>query len=182
MKSRKRTPSADPTPQDSGFTLVETVLTVAITATLMLSLMNVLNVTMAANENSRERNALARDARFAMGGWCERCASRTNSWYPAWTVPFSGHDESIMDPGVLAVAMDPFLDRDLDGGLGCRQRWRRPRRRRLTRRHELRQCGRPDRNRRQQRWLSRQREYRKPDRGRRRELALGQRRCHRRRG
>lgn len=98
-----------------AFTLIEVLVAVAISSILMLSLAGVVTNTLAANEDSRKRNALTRDARFAMERMV-RAVSRTQRLLvpfadKAWTA----HSESIFDPGVLAVTLDPTLDRDIDG-------------------------------------------------------------------
>jgi prepilin-type N-terminal cleavage/methylation domain-containing protein len=99
----------------AGFTLVEMVVAVAISSILMLSLADVVTNTLAMNDDSRERNALTRDARFAMERMV-RAVSRTQRLLvPMADKQSTGHDESSFDPGVLAVTLDPTLDRDLDG-------------------------------------------------------------------
>lgn len=98
-----------------GFTLVEMMAAVTIAAVLVLSLAGVVTTTLAVNESARDRNALARDARFAMTRMV-RAVGRTQRLL----VPLAENSstiprESLFTPGVLAVTLDPTLDRDLDG-------------------------------------------------------------------
>ena len=99
-----------------GFTLVEVLSTLAIAAILLAALGGVVQTALAARDDSGVRNALARDAGFAM----ERML-RAVSHSPRLLIPLvdklstAGVDESLRDPGVLAVSLDPLLDRDLDG-------------------------------------------------------------------
>ena len=81
----------------------------------MLSVMNVLNITLAVNEDSRERNLLAREARFAMSRMVRALNRTQHLLVPKADDPGTGPIESLFDPGVLAVTMDPMLDSDLDG-------------------------------------------------------------------
>ena len=99
----------------AGFTLVEVVVTLAIATLVMAGLVGVLDTAFKAEAAARERNALARDARFAMRRMV-RAVSRTQRlMLPLAENPGTAWLESIREPGVLAVALDPSLDRDGDG-------------------------------------------------------------------
>jgi type II secretory pathway pseudopilin PulG len=95
--------------------LVEVMAAVAIAAVLVLSLARVVMTTLAVNDDARERNALARDARFAMARMVRAVGRTQRLLVPMAENPWTGYSESLFDPGVLAVTLDPTLDRDLDG-------------------------------------------------------------------
>lgn len=108
MHSRQRTISA-------GFSLIEMMAAVAVTAILVLGLANVVNNTLAVNEQVRQRNQLAREARFAMSRMVAAVHGTRLLLVPQREKTSTVHAESIRDPGVLAMTIDPTIDRDLDG-------------------------------------------------------------------
>ena len=98
-----------------GFGLVEVLATVAIGALIAVALTGVVKAALDAEQASRNRHALTRDARFAMQR-IVRAVSRTERLLlPLAENPVTTYSESVRDPGVLAVTLDPTLDRDGDG-------------------------------------------------------------------
>lgn len=98
-----------------AFTLIEVIMTAAITAVLMISLSGILLNTLTTTEQASSRNDLVREARFAMERMV-RAVSRTERLIvPMGEDAATGNSESIWDPGVLAVTLDPTLDTNLDG-------------------------------------------------------------------
>lgn len=111
----RRCPSRPVTSRLSGFTLIEVLLAAAITAVLLTSLGSVVTNSLDVNDEVRLRNALTRDARFAMGRMI-RAVNRTRVLLvPMAEDPNTMNSESLIEPGLLAVSLDPYLDRDLDG-------------------------------------------------------------------
>ncbi len=99
----------------AGFTLTEVLVTVVILALILVGIAGVLEQALRAESATRERNDLTRQARFAM----DRMAAAVNATrlllLPLAENPGTAWSESIRDPGVLAVTLDPNLDRDNDG-------------------------------------------------------------------
>lgn len=98
-----------------GFTLLELLITLAIAAVLIAGLAGVTSAALDALTDTRERNDLTRQARFALERMTRAVSRTRNLLLPLAENPATGHSESIRDPGVLAVTLDPELDRDGDG-------------------------------------------------------------------
>ena len=98
-----------------GFTLVEVLAAVAIAAVLLGGLVGVVRTSLASVEDSRARNATARTAEFAMDRMVRAVRGATVLLIPLGEDPDTGNSESVIEPGMLAVNLDPGLDRDLDG-------------------------------------------------------------------
>jgi prepilin-type N-terminal cleavage/methylation domain-containing protein len=96
-----------------GFTLVETLVALALAALLMGALGGVSLQTSRALEAARERNELAEEARFAMERMVRALGRTRLLLLPLADRPSSGSNESIHS--AFAVALDATLDRDADG-------------------------------------------------------------------
>ncbi len=96
----------------SGFTLMELLVAVAIAAILALSLGAIVGRALEARAEAQARNALNREAQFALQRMLDAVrAGRLHLPFPE--NPATPYSESVRD--VLAVTLDPTLDRDGDG-------------------------------------------------------------------
>ena len=97
----------------SGFTLLELVAVLAGSAILMVGLSGVVGRALATWDVTREQTQLTRQGRFAL----DRIVAATNGagqlLVPGPDNVATGYSEAIRD--VLAVLLDPTLDRDRDG-------------------------------------------------------------------
>lgn len=100
---------------DHGFTLIEVMLAMSLGALLIVSMGSVIVSALAANDEARQRNELAADARFAMQRIVSSAYNAGLLLIPKAENPATGRRESLREPGVLAVTISPLLDRDLDG-------------------------------------------------------------------
>ena len=96
-----------------GFTLIEVLIATAVIAILMVGLGGVVINTLGVRDDSRERNALAGEARFAMERMVDAVRASRLLLVPRVEDPGTVYSESLRD--VLAVTLDPTLDRDRDG-------------------------------------------------------------------
>jgi type II secretory pathway pseudopilin PulG len=96
-----------------GFTLLEAVLAVAIAAILLGALAGVTGQSLQALALVREHAALNEDARFAMERMVAAVSGTSRLLLPLGENPATAWSESVRD--VLAVTLDPGLDRDQDG-------------------------------------------------------------------
>lgn len=101
--------------REHGFTLIEVVVAVVIAGMLMLALSGVITNALEANDDSRARNALAADARYALQRIVQNVRDAPLLLVPMVEDPSTMYSESLVDPGVLAVTLNPLLDRNLDG-------------------------------------------------------------------
>lgn len=107
MRSNKR--------HAAGFTLTEVLVTVAILALILVGIAGVLEQALRAESATRERNDLTRQARFAMDRMTAAVSGTRLLMLPLSENPGTAWSESVREPGVLAVTLDPTLDRDGDG-------------------------------------------------------------------
>lgn len=98
-----------------GFTLLEMLISISIAALLLASLVGVVANALHAGEDARDRNALTGDAHFALQRMVHAVSRTRRLVLPLAENPSTPWSESDRDPGVLAVLLDPFLDRDGDG-------------------------------------------------------------------
>jgi type II secretory pathway pseudopilin PulG len=96
-----------------GFTLLEAVLALAIAAILFGALAGVTGQSLQALTLVREHAALNEDARFAMERMVTAVRGTSRLLLPLGENPATAWSESVRD--VLAVTLDPSLDRDMDG-------------------------------------------------------------------
>lgn len=99
----------------AGFTLVEVLVTVVILALILVGIAGVMEQALRAESATRERNDLTREARFALDRMATAVSATRRLLVPMAENPGTAWSESIRDPGVLAVTLDPLLDRDGDG-------------------------------------------------------------------
>ncbi len=99
----------------AGFTLTEVLVTVGILALILVGLAGVLEQALKAESAIRERNDLTRQARFALDRMATAVSATRLLLLPLAENPGTAWSESIRDPGVLAMTLDPTLDRDGDG-------------------------------------------------------------------
>ncbi len=99
-----------------GFTLLELLIALALGALLLASLGHVVGETNALRSEARARNATTGDARFALERMLRAIEAGERLLLPSEDRPATaGVDESIRDPGVLALTLDPARDLDGDG-------------------------------------------------------------------
>ena len=96
-----------------GFTLVELLVTLVIFALVMVSLNGLLSGSLEARETAQRKNALSREARFAMERITTAVERSPRLILPMVDDPGTGQDESVRD--VLTVLLDPTRDLDNDG-------------------------------------------------------------------
>lgn len=99
----------------AGLTLVEVLLAVAIGGLLLAALHGVAGQALSAETEARERNDLERDARLAMGRMVAAVSGSPRLLLPLADRPSTTRVESVREPGVLALTLDPTIDRDRDG-------------------------------------------------------------------
>jgi prepilin-type N-terminal cleavage/methylation domain-containing protein len=98
-----------------GFTLTEVLVTVVIVGLILAGLAGVVEHALRAGAATRERNDLTRQARFALDRMAAAVSATKLLMLPLAENPGTAWSESVRDPGVLAVSLDPTLDRDGDG-------------------------------------------------------------------
>jgi prepilin-type N-terminal cleavage/methylation domain-containing protein len=96
-----------------GFTLLEALLALAIGAILLGALAGLTGQSLQALALVREHEALNEDARFAMARMVGAVSGTSRLLLPLAENPATAHSEAVRD--VLAVALDPGLDQNLDG-------------------------------------------------------------------
>jgi type II secretory pathway pseudopilin PulG len=97
----------------AGFTLLEAVIALAIAAILLGALAGVTGQSLQALALVREHGALNEDARFAMERMVTAVSRTSRLLLPLAENPATAWSEAVRD--VLAVALDPGLDRNQDG-------------------------------------------------------------------
>ncbi|WP_372779960.1 prepilin-type N-terminal cleavage/methylation domain-containing protein [Litorivivens sp.] len=113
-----------------GFTLLELLLAVAISATLAAGLATIINQALQTQQQVEARLALSNDARFAMERIARSVRASNRLFLPLNDNPATPWREnvreqsipaqppesgSVLATAVLAISMDPFLDGDNDG-------------------------------------------------------------------
>ncbi len=101
--------------RSSGFSLTELLVALALSALLLGALGQVTGESLGLREQARARNDALEDARFALERMAQALRTTRRLVLPRPDDPRSAQDESDRDPGVLALTLDPALDRDLDG-------------------------------------------------------------------
>ena len=96
-----------------GLSLTELLITVGIAAVIMAGLAGVVNQTLNTEDVVRERNDLTQQARFAMQRMVAAVKGTRHLLLPLGENPATVYSESIRS--VLAVTLDPSIDRDRDG-------------------------------------------------------------------
>ncbi len=98
---------------EQGLSLVELLLALAISAVLIAALGGVVGPTLNAWELAQRDNQLTREARFAVDRMTAAVRGTTHLLVPRADDPNTAYSESLRD--VLALALDPTLDRDGNG-------------------------------------------------------------------
>ncbi len=99
----------------TGITLIELVVAVAIGALLLAGLGGIAGQASRSAADAREQVALETDARLAMQRMVAAVAGTSRLLVPLPDNAATTWSEAVREPGVLAVTLDPTLDRDLDG-------------------------------------------------------------------
>jgi len=97
----------------AGFSLLELLVTVAVAGVLMAGLAGVVGQTLAQWAYAGGRQELLRQGHYALERMVDAVAATQRLLIPRVDDPLTGHDESLRD--VLALTLDPALDRDGDG-------------------------------------------------------------------
>lgn len=100
---------------EAGLTLVEILAALAIAALIMAALGSVVGQSLRAESEVRARHDTLRQARFAMERMVSAASRSPGLLLPLAENPGTAWSESLRDPGVLALRLDPSLDRDRDG-------------------------------------------------------------------
>jgi prepilin-type N-terminal cleavage/methylation domain-containing protein len=99
----------------SGFTLIELLLALSLGALVLTAVGAVVGQALQARAAVAARNELARQARFALARMTAAVEGTTRLLVPLAENPATAWSEAVRDPGVLAVTLDPRLDRNGDG-------------------------------------------------------------------
>lgn len=101
--------------RSSGFTLVEALFSLRITAILVLAMTNVIRVASSASAETASRNAHMQDTHFAMERMLRTVRTTSRLLVPLAANASTHWAESVRQPGVLSVPLPAQIDRDLDG-------------------------------------------------------------------
>lgn len=113
MRSRRSRPANARNAR--GLTLVEVLAALALASLLMVALGSVTGAALALYDDVRHRNALTREARFAMERMVQAVRRSDRLLLPRAENTGTAQSEAIREPGVLVVTLDPMFDRDGDG-------------------------------------------------------------------
>lgn len=101
--------------QQHGLSLVELLAALGIAALIFAALAGVITQALETERVVRSHNDLHQQAGFAMQQMVQAVSHSQRLMLPLGENPATAWSESIRDPGVLAVTLDPTLDRDKDG-------------------------------------------------------------------
>lgn len=110
-RSLEKTPAYSA--KTKGYTLIELTLAILISAILMFGISAMLNIALQADQDSRSQNDTLQQARFAMQQMVRAVAGTRRLLIPLGENTSTAWSESVRD--VLAVTLDPTLDRDQNG-------------------------------------------------------------------
>ncbi len=96
-----------------GFTLLELLLALAIAGVLIAALSDVISTALEAQQATSLQNSTLQQARFAMQRLTRAVSKTQRLLIPLGENPATAYSESVRD--VLAVSLDPTLDRNKDG-------------------------------------------------------------------
>lgn len=99
--------------KQQGYTLVEMTLALLIAAILILGMDGILNTALQARRYAEDQNKTLQQARFAMQQMLTAVSKTRRLLLPMGDNPATAWSESIRD--VLAVTLDPTMDRNKDG-------------------------------------------------------------------
>ena len=97
----------------NGFTLLEILLALAIGGVLIAAISGVISTALDAEQSTRLQNNTLQQARFAMQRLTSAVSKTPSLLIPLADNPATAYSESVRD--VLAVSLDPTLDRNKDG-------------------------------------------------------------------
>ncbi len=101
------------TRKQKGLSLIEILITITIAGILIAGMQGLLSLALNAESNTRVRNDSLQQGRFAMQLMLKSVRMTRRLMIPLTENPNTAHSES--DRDVLAVTLDPTLDRDKDG-------------------------------------------------------------------
>lgn len=99
--------------KQQGYSLVEMTLALLISAILIWGMDGILNTALQANRYGQDQNETLQQARFAMQQMVVAVTKTQRLMIPLGENPSTAWSESVRD--VLAVTLDPTMDRDKDG-------------------------------------------------------------------
>ena len=101
--------------KQKGLSLVELMAAITISTLIIAGLGGVVSQALETERVVRENNDVQQQARFAMQQMVQAISRSQRLMLPLAENPNTVWSESVRDPGVLAVTMDPTLDRNKDG-------------------------------------------------------------------
>jgi len=101
--------------RQAGFSYVEVLAALLLTAMLLTVLTRVLGNVLEAQETTNATHDVVEETRFALERMTRAVSASQRLLIPQAENPGTAHLESIRDPGVLAVTLDPTRDLDGDG-------------------------------------------------------------------
>ena len=107
----KRSPGC----KQRGFTYVEALAALLLTAILLVGLTRTVGNVLAAHDTARATHDTLEESRYALERMVRAVSASGRLMVPQAENPGTAHFESIRDPGVLAVGLDSTRDLDGDG-------------------------------------------------------------------
>ena len=101
--------------KDCGFTYIEALAALMMTAMLMVGLTRTLDNVLDSHDDARADHDVVEESRYALERMVQAVSRSQRLLVPLAENPATSHSESIRDPGVLAVTLDPARDLDADG-------------------------------------------------------------------
>lgn len=98
-----------------GFTYIEALAALALTAMLMVGLTRTLGNVLDAHDGARIDHDAMEESRYALERMVRAVSRSQRLLVPLAENPVTSHSESVRDPGVLAVTLDQTRDLDSDG-------------------------------------------------------------------
>lgn len=104
-----------PVSKQRGFTYVEALAALLLTAILLVGLTRTVSTVLAAHDTARATHNTLEESRYALERMVRAVSASGRLMVPQAENPGTPHFESIRDPGVLAMTLDPTRDLDGDG-------------------------------------------------------------------
>jgi type II secretory pathway pseudopilin PulG len=98
-----------------GFTYIEALAALMMTAMLMVGLTRTLSNVLESSDETRASHNAVEESRYVLERIVRAVSRSQRLLVPLAENPLTAHTESIRDPGVLAVTLDPTRDLDADG-------------------------------------------------------------------
>ncbi len=99
--------------KQQGFSLIEVLISITIAGILIVSMQDLISLAFYAEKSARAQNNSLQQGRFAMQLMLKSVRMTRRLMIPLGENPSTAYSESVRD--VLAVTLDPTLDRDKDG-------------------------------------------------------------------